>query len=87
MINDIRAAMKYPKSARRYGIEGTVYVAFLVGKTGEVSDVRVLKGIQRECDAEAVRAVTTLNKWQPGRHKGQAVYVKFVLPIKFNLRG
>lgn len=85
LIKDIRATMKYPKSARKRGIEGIVYVAFLIGKKGEISNVRVLKGIQHECDVEAVRAVTTLNKWNPGMHKGEPVFVKFVLPIKFKL--
>lgn len=85
LIRDLRATLKYPKSARKRGIQGTVYVAFLIGKKGEISNVRMLKGIQYECDVEAVRAVTTLNKWSPGMHKGKPVYVKYVLPIKFKL--
>ena len=87
MINHLKARMTYPKMARRRGIEGTVYVSFLIGKAGEVTEVHVIKGIHETCDAEAVRVVSTLNAWSPGMHKGQPVSVRFVLPIKFNLRG
>jgi TonB family protein len=87
LVKDLKANLEYPRSARKRHIEGTVYIAFVVGKNGEIADVRVLKGIQAECDAAAVQAVTKLNKWKPGMHQGQAVFVKYVLPIKFSLKG
>jgi TonB family protein len=87
LVQDIRATMKYPKSARKKGIEGTVYVSFVVDTLGNALPGRVIKGIDEECDAEAMRAVSTLKKWEPGRHKGKPVFVRFVLPIKFSLKG
>ena len=87
MINHLKAGIKYPKVARKKGIEGTVYVSFVVGKKGEVMDAHVIRGIHEACDAEALRVVSTLDAWSPGMHKGKPVFVRFVLPIKFNLRG
>src|SRR5688500_8639294 len=57
MMNFIRANMVYPVAARRMGVEGTVYLSFVVGKTGAISDVQVLRGISKECDDEAKRVV------------------------------
>ena len=62
--------MKYPAQARRMGIEGKVYVTFVVGKDGALTDVRVLKGIGAGCDEEAVRVLSAAPKWKPGKQRG-----------------
>lgn len=77
--------MRYPASARRMGVEGTVYISFVVSKDGQISDVVVLKGIHGDCDAEAMRVIGQMPPWKPGKQRGVPVNVKFVLPIKFKL--
>jgi TonB family protein len=85
MIAFIKANMRYPTEARQQGIEGTTYVSFVVGKDGTISDVILIRGISASCDAEAKRVVEAFPNWIPGKHNGQAVAVRFVLPVKFNL--
>ena len=77
--------MKYPAQARRMGIEGKVYVTFVVGKDGTLTDVRVLKGIGAGCDEEAVRVLSGAPKWKPGKQRGVPVRVRMQLPIIFKL--
>lgn len=85
MMNFIRKNMRYPASARRMGIDGTVYVSFVVGKDGAINDVKVLRGISADCDKEAVRVVQMMPPWKPGKQNGKPVFVRFNLPIKFKL--
>jgi TonB family protein len=86
MMNFIRGNMKYPKPARRAGIEGTVYVQFVVGKIGQVQDVNVLRGVAQILDEEAVRVVREMTGlWDAGKERGKPVYVRYVLPLKFRL--
>jgi protein TonB len=77
--------MKYPAQARRMGIEGKVYVTFVVGKDGALTDVRVLKGIGAGCDMEAIRVLSGAPKWKPGKQRGRPVRVRMQLPIIFKL--
>ena len=77
--------MKYPAQARRMGIEGKVYVTFVVGKDGSLTDVKVLKGIGAGCDEEAVRVLSKAPKWKPGKQRGRPVRVRMQLPIIFKL--
>jgi TonB family protein len=86
LMRDIQANMYYPRDARRAGIEGTVYVTFVIDKEGKVTDTEVLKGIDPECDQIARRAVTKLKPWIPGMVRDKPVCVRFNLPIKFRLR-
>jgi TonB family protein len=85
LMRDIRANMIYPKYARKHDIEGTVYIQFLLDKSGKVVQPQVLRGIHEECDAEAMAAVSKLKRWSPGTVRGKPVYVRFVLPVKFKL--
>lgn len=85
MMNFIRKNMRYPASARRMGIDGTVYVSFVVGKDGTINDVKVLRGISADCDKEAVRVVQMMPPWKAGKQNGKPVFVRFNLPIKFKL--
>ncbi len=77
--------MKYPAQARRMGIEGKVYVTFVVGKDGALTDVKVLKGIGAGCDLEAIRVLSQAPKWKPGKQRGRPVRVRMQLPIIFKL--
>jgi len=79
--------IKYPQMARESGIQGTVYVTFVVEPDGSVSDVRVLRGIGGGCDEEAVRVIKMMPKWIPGKQRGKPVRVQFNMPIKFTLQG
>ncbi|NMM48665.1 energy transducer TonB [Marinigracilibium pacificum] len=78
--------LKYPSQARRMGIEGRVYVEFIVSKTGQLSDIRVVKGIGGGCDEEAVRVLKQSPRWQPGKQRGRPVIQKMTFPIMFKLQ-
>lgn len=77
--------LRYPQMAREAGIQGTVFVTFVVERDGSVTDVRVLRGIGGGCDEEAVRVVRNMPRWTPGRQRGQPVRVQFNMPIRFVL--
>jgi len=86
-IQFLQSNMKYPTMARESGIQGKVYVTFVVEKDGRVTDVKILRGIGGGCDEEAVRVVKAMPKWTPGKQRGKAVRVQFNLPIQFTLNG
>ena len=77
--------VKYPPMARENGIEGTVYVGFVVWKDGTVQNIQIKRGINGVCNEEAMRVVRAMPTWKPGRQNGKAVNVAFTLPIKFKL--
>jgi protein TonB len=81
----LRDNIRYPMMAKESGITGTVYVTFVVSVTGQISEVKLLRGIGGGCDEEAVRVVKTMPSWIPGRQTGKPVPVQFNLPIKFSL--
>jgi protein TonB len=85
MMNFIKKNMRYPASARRMGVDGTVYVQFVVGKDGSITEVKTIRGISADCDKEAQRVVGLMPPWKPGRQNGKPVFVRFVLPIRFKL--
>jgi protein TonB len=77
--------MKYPPQARRMGIDGKVFVEFVINKDGSISDVKAVKGIGAGCDEEAVRVVQSAPSWTPGKQRGKPVKQRMVLPITFKL--
>jgi protein TonB len=77
--------INYPAQARRMGVEGKVYVQFVVDKDGSLNEVQAIKGIGAGCDEEAVRVVKAAPKWKPGKQRGRAVKVRMVIPITFKL--
>jgi periplasmic protein TonB len=77
--------IKYPQMARESSIQGTVYVTFVVERGGNVTDVKVLRGIGGGCDEEAIRVIQSMPKWNPGKQRGKPVRVQFNMPIKFTL--
>jgi protein TonB len=85
MYKFINKAMRYPASARRMGVEGTVFVSFVVDKEGKISQVTTIKGINPDCDKEAIRVIQSMPAWKAGKQNGKPVSVRFVLPLKFKL--
>ncbi len=77
--------IRYPEQARRMGVEGRVFVEFVVGKDGNLTDVKVVKGIGAGCDEEAVRVVKQVPPWKPGKQRGRPVKVKMTVPVYFRL--
>ncbi|MEQ6119498.1 M56 family metallopeptidase [Reichenbachiella sp. MALMAid0571] len=77
--------MKYPQVARNLGIEGRVFVQFVVDKSGKLTNIRPVKGIGAGCDEEAVRVIENAGLWTPGKQKGREVNVRMILPITFKL--
>lgn len=86
MYKYIYDRIKYPTIARENQIQGQVIVQFVVSKTGEIQDAKVVRGIGGGCNEEALRVVNGMPKWNPGKHNGRAVPVTFTLPIKFVLQ-
>ena len=78
--------IKYPAAAQEAKIEGRVIVQFVVQKDGSISDVHTVKGVSPELDAEAIRVISLMPKWNPGKQRGQAVSVKYTMPIMFRLQ-
>jgi len=77
--------LKYPAQARRMGIEGKVFVEFVIERDGTITDVKAIKGIGAGCDEEAVRVVQSAPKWKAGKQRGKPVRQRMVLPIAFKL--
>lgn len=78
--------MKYPKEAEEKGIKGRVICTFVVEKNGKITDVKVMRSVHPLLDAEALRVVRSMPKWQPGKLNGKPVRVKFTIPLTFNLQ-
>jgi len=78
--------IKYPPLAKESGIQGRVFINFVVEPDGSISNVKVLRGIGGGCDEEAVRVVEAMPKWKPGMQRGKPVRVSYNLPVKFTLQ-
>ena len=77
--------IRYPEEAVKNGIEGIVYVQFVVDKDGKIVEPKVVQGVCPELDAEALRVVSGMPAWKPGMQRGKPVAVSFVLPVVFHL--
>jgi protein TonB len=78
--------MKYPPMARENGIQGKVFVSFVVEKDGSITQIKELRGIGGGCDKEAKRVVKKMPKWKAGEQNGIPVRVRYTLPVSFQLR-
>ena len=78
--------MRYPSQAAEEGIQGTVYVSFVVKTNGSLSDIKIIKGIGGGCDQEALRVVKKMPSWNPGYQNGRKVAVRFNMPVYFRLQ-
>ncbi len=86
IIKTVQGNAKYPPIAKDAGIQGTVYVYFEVNKEGKVEKAVVRRGVDRRLDEEALRAVNTLPRFEPGRQQGRPVRVQYTIPVKFIIR-
>lgn len=77
--------MKYPSKAKAMGLEGRVFIQFIVDKSGKLTQVKAVKGIGAGCDEEAVRVIENAGLWAPGKQRGREVNVRMILPITFKL--
>ena len=82
----VGSKMKYPSQAKRMGIEGKVFVQFVVDKDGSLTNVEAVRGIGGGCDEEAVRIIKNSPKWKPGKQRGRPVKVRMVIPVVFKLQ-
>ena len=85
LVKFLKNKMIYPITAKKEGIQGTVFVQFVVERNGKITSVKLLRGIGKACDEEAIRLVKSMPDWIPGRQNGQAVSVMFQIPVKFQL--
>ncbi len=85
MYEFLGKSINYPQVAKENGIEGKVYVQFVVDKRGKVTDYVVRRGIGGGCDEEAIKAVSKMPNWKPGKQRGKPVSVQFTIPVFFTL--
>jgi len=78
--------INYPQQAVRQGVEGKVFVSFIVNTDGSLTDIQILKGIGAGCDEEALRVLKQAPRWKPGKQRGRAVRVRMQIPIAFSLQ-
>lgn len=81
----VGSQLEYPARARRLGIEGKVFVRFIVDKNGRMTDIEVVKGIGAGCDEEVLRVLNAAPKWEPGKQRGVPVKVRMIVPVTFRL--
>jgi TonB family protein len=81
----IARAIKYPVKAQEEGIQGKVYVSFVVDSNGKVRHARVVRGVSASLNKEAIRVISSLPDWNPGKQRGEAVNVSYTVPINFLL--
>ena len=79
--------VKYPEEAEKAGIQGRVIATFVVEKDGSVSNAKVVKSVDPLLDAEALRVISAMPKWKPGKQNGQVVRVKYTVPLSFHFDG
>lgn len=77
--------VKYPVLAMENGIQGKVYIQFVIEKDGSITDTKVIRGVDASLDKEAIRVINSMPKWKPGKQRGKPVRVSYTLPINFQL--
>lgn len=85
LIKYLSTAIKYPRIATENGVQGKVFVQFVVDKDGGISNAKVVRGVDSALDAEALRVVKSMPKWIPGKQNGETVRVSYTIPINFVL--
>ena len=86
IIKYVSQNTKYPPIAKDAGIQGTVFVYFVVDKKGKVTDAKVLRPVDPRLDKEALRVIESLPEFEPGEQRGKAVSVQYTIPVKFIIR-
>ena len=85
MMDYLKANIRYPKEAKERGIQGRVIVQFIVEEDGTLTEGKVVKSVDPQLDAEALRVVRSMPNWTPGKQRGEAVRVRFTIPVSFKL--
>ena len=78
--------IKYPTTAQEKGIQGRVIIQFVVERDGSITEPKVVRGVDPDLDKEALRVVSAMPNWKPGKHKGEVVRVKYTLPVMYRLQ-
>jgi protein TonB len=86
LLKFIVSNIKYPEIAKRTGIEGKVFVSFVISKTGNIINAKIDKSIGGGCEEEALRIISNMPSWNPGKQNGVPVNVKVTIPIYFKLK-
>ena len=86
LMSFINKNFKIPKEVEEEGIQGRIICTMIINEDGSVSDVKVVKPVHPLFDAESIRVMESMPKWNPGRHKGKAVKVRYTLPIAIHLQ-
>ena len=86
MVDYVAKSIVYPEKAKADGVQGKVYVQFVVETDGSIAEATVLHGVGGECDDEALRVVKSMPKWKPATFKGKPVRSKYVMPIYYTLK-
>lgn len=81
----IQKNLVYPEKAKAEGIEGRVFVTFIIEKDGSISNILIKRAIGGGCEEAVVEMIKNMPKWKPGKQRGKPVRFQFVLPIKFEL--
>lgn len=87
LMKYLSSNIKYPVEAHKAGIQGRVVVSFVVNKDGTVKDAKIVRSVDKSIDAEALRVISAMPKWQPGYQDGKAVSVRYMVPVTFRLTG
>lgn len=85
MYKFIGSKIKYPAMAKDAGVKGKVHIVFIVDKNGDISDLKIERGIGSGCDEEAIRVMNLMPKWSPGKQRGHAVNVQYRMAINYSL--
>lgn len=86
MMKFLSDNIKYPVIAQENGLQGRVITNFVVERDGSITDVQVVRGVDPSLDREAIRVIQSMPRWKPGQQRGQAVRVRFTLPVVFRLQ-
>ena len=84
LLSFLNENIRFPVEALEQGIQGRVFVQFVVERDGRITNIEVMRGVP-ELNAETVRVVQAMPNWQPARHGGETVRVRFTLPVRFQL--
>ena len=85
LMKFLQTSIRYPKEAQERGLQGRVIVQFVVNKDGSICDEKVVRSVDPQLDAEALRVVRSMPNWTPGKQRGEAVRVRFTIPVSFKL--
>lgn len=84
-VEFLQENLRYPETAKNEGVQGVVFVTFVVRYDGEITDAEIIRGLHPDLDAEVLRVVNIMPAWEPGRQRDKDVSTQFVMPVRFTL--